>query len=83
MADQMPIVTKRAQRDLEALTPALRAKAEALIDRLDEEPALGKKLKGKLIGLRSMWLGRTHRIIYKTDPQLIVLTVTQRRDAYR
>lgn len=79
----MPIVSKRAHKDLEALPQALRTKAEALIRRLDEDPALGKKLKGKLAGKRSIWLGRTHRIIYTADPTVVVLTVSQRRDAYR
>lgn len=79
----MPVISKRAQSDLEGLPPALRKKAEALIERLDEEPALGKKLKGKLEGLRSMWLGRTHRIIYRSDTTLTVLTVVPRKDAYR
>ncbi len=79
----MPEVSKRAASDLESLPDALRKKAQALIDRLDEEPALGKKLKGKLEGKRSVWLGRTHRIIYTVNPTVIVLTVVPRRDAYR
>lgn len=79
----MPTLTKRAERDLEGLPDALQAKAHALIDRLDGEPALGKKLKGKLAGRRSVWLGRTHRIIYTSDPAVVVLTVVPRRDAYR
>lgn len=74
--------TKRATKDLEDLPQVLLEKAEALIERLSAEPALGKKLKGKLEGKRSVQLGRTHRIIYTVDP-LIVLTVVPRRDAYR
>jgi len=74
--------TKRAVADLEALPKALRDKAEAIIARLQEEPALGKKLLGKLEGKRSVRLGRTHRIIYTSEP-LVVLTVAQRKDAYR
>jgi mRNA-degrading endonuclease RelE of RelBE toxin-antitoxin system len=79
----MPELTKKAQKDLEGLPDALRKKAEALIERIDEEPALGKKLKGKLEGMRSIWLGRTHRIIYKGDASLVVLTIVPRKDAYR
>lgn len=79
----MPEKSRRAQRDLDALPAALREKADALIDRLDDEPSLGKKLKGKLEGKRSVWLGRTHRIIYSTDPTVVVLTVVARKDAYR
>ena len=79
----MTELSKRAVADLEALPETLRAKAETLISRLSEEPALGKKLKGKLAGKRSMWLGRTHRIIYIAEPSVFVLTVVQRKDAYR
>jgi mRNA-degrading endonuclease RelE of RelBE toxin-antitoxin system len=74
--------TTRATKDLDRLPEVLRGKAEALLERLQTEPALGKKLKGKLEGKRSLRLGRTHRIIYTLDP-LIVLTVVPRRDAYR
>lgn len=74
--------TKRAIRDLEQLPQVLVEKAEAIIERLQTEPALGKKLWGKLEGKRSIRLGRTHRIIYTVDP-LVVLTVVQRKDAYR
>jgi mRNA-degrading endonuclease RelE of RelBE toxin-antitoxin system len=79
----MPTVTKRAQRDLEDLPPSLREKAQAIIDRLDQEPALGKKLLGALQGLRSARLGRSHRIIYTIQDRVIVLTISQRKDAYR
>ena len=79
----MPRVTKRAQRDLDDLPPALRAKAEAIIARLDQEPALGKKLLGDLKGLRSARLGRSHRIVYIIRDEVAVLTVAPRKDAYR
>lgn len=75
--------TKRATKDLEDLPPALRNKAESLIERLQTETSLGKKLSGKLAGMRSLRLGRTHRIIYTTDPSVVVLTVRPRKDAYR
>lgn len=79
----MPKFSKRSIKDLDGLPDALRAKAEALIDRLDEEPALGKKLRGALEGKRSVRLGRTHRIIYTADDGVLVLTVVPRKDAYR
>jgi len=79
----MPELSKRAEGDLESLPDALRKKAEAIIERLDAEPALGKKLKGRLTGKRSIWLGRTHRIIYISEPNVFVLTIAQRKDAYR
>lgn len=75
--------TKRCVADLEKLPDVLRDKAETLIERLQNEPGLGKKLKGKLEGRRSLRLGRTHRIIYRTEPSLIVLTVLPRKDSYK
>jgi hypothetical protein len=67
------------------LPDALRAKAEAIIARLDAEPGLGKKLLGALRGIRSARLGRSHRILYETRPDgaAHVLTIGPRRDVYR
>lgn len=80
----MPRLSGRAEKDLAALPGPLGVKAREVIDRLDAEPALGKKLMGQLKGLRSARLGRSHRIIYRvTDAGVEVLTVSLRRDAYR
>jgi mRNA-degrading endonuclease RelE of RelBE toxin-antitoxin system len=78
----MTELSKRAERDLASLPDTLQMKARALIARLDDEPALGKKLVGPLAGKRSIWLGRSHRIIYRTDP-IFVIAIPPRRDAYR
>lgn len=80
----MVTLSRQAKKDLDDLPDALRKRAEETIARLDSEPALGKKLLGKLQGLRSARLGRTHRIIYRVvDDGPEVVTVSQRRDAYR
>lgn len=79
----MTRTTRRAAKDLDELPEALRKKAEALIERLQTETSLGKKLKGALEGKRSVRLGRTHRIIYVTEPSVVVLTVRPRKDAYK
>lgn len=79
----MSELSKRAKSDLDLLPEPLRLKAQALIARLDAEPTLGKKLLGKLQGLRSVRLGRTHRIVYRLDidgPKIV--TVAPRKDAY-
>lgn len=82
---RMPELTRRALKDLDGLTPALREKAKSLIARLDSEPAAGHKLLGRLTGYRSARLGRSHRIIYKVPPQgnPIIMTIVPRKDAYR
>jgi mRNA-degrading endonuclease RelE of RelBE toxin-antitoxin system len=80
----MPELSKRALSDLDSLPGPLRVRAQGIIDRLDSEPALGKKLLGALAGLRSARLGRSHRIIYRVTGQgVFVVTVSPRRDAYR
>jgi mRNA-degrading endonuclease RelE of RelBE toxin-antitoxin system len=78
----MAQLSKRAQADLDSLPEALQEKARILIARLGSEPALGKKLLGPLAGKRSLWLGRSHRIIYMVDP-IRVVAIPMRRDAYR
>lgn len=78
----MAELSRRAEKDLASLPEALQEKAQALIARLDAEPALGKKLLGPLAGKRSIWLGRSHRIIYRTD-SVFIIAIPPRRDAYR
>ena len=80
----MPRLTNRAKKDLAKLPPSLSSKAHAIIERLDDEPALGRKLLGALHGKRSARLGRSHRIIYTAvSGDVIVLTIGPRRDVYR
>ncbi len=80
----MPRLTNRARKDFDKLPPALSGRAREIISRLDNQPHLGKKLLGPLQGKRSIRLGRSHRIIYTlVDGEVIVLTITPRRDAYR
>ncbi|WP_158711430.1 type II toxin-antitoxin system RelE family toxin [Streptomyces xylophagus] len=81
----MSTISRRAQKDLDGLPDPLRQKAFNIINRLDSEPGLGKKLLGPLAGIRSARLGRSHRILYQVQDSglAFVLTVSQRRDAYR
>jgi mRNA-degrading endonuclease RelE of RelBE toxin-antitoxin system len=83
--DGLPTWSKRAQRDLDALPPAMQDRARLLADRLDTEHGLGKKLLGPLKGIRSARLGRSHRVLYEieSDGRAHILTVAQRRDVYR
>ena len=80
----MPRLTNRARKDFHKLPPVLTDKAREILKRLDNQPHLGKKLLGPLQGKRSARLGRSHRIIYTiVDGEVIVLTITPRKDAYR
>lgn len=80
----MPKLTKRARKDLDGLPERLADKARQIIERLDDHPMMGNKLKGALQGKRAARLGRSHRIIYTaSEGEVIVLTVAARKDAYR
>jgi plasmid stabilization system protein ParE len=80
----MPHLSRRAQKDFEGLPDSVARKAQTLLDKLDAEPATGTKLHGRLAGLRSAWLGRSHRVIYTHDgDQAQILTICPRKDAYR
>jgi len=80
----MARISQRAQKDLAELPKELRDKANGIINRLDAEPALGKKLLGALTGKRAARLGRSYRIIYQLlDDGPFVITIRIRRDAYR
>ena len=66
------------------LPTVLATRATEIIRRVDNEPHLGKKLVGPLQGKRSAGLGRSHRMIYiASNGQIVVLTISHRRDAYR
>lgn len=79
----MPKLTRSASKQLSKLPITISDKAREIIRRLDDEPSLGKKLQGPLRGKRSARLGRSHRIIYTaSDGQVVVLTISARKDAY-
>lgn len=80
----MPHYTNRARKDLEALPISMQSKARALVKQLDRDPTLGTKLKGKLVGNRSIGLGRSHRIIYSVENfGILVKVIHGRKDLYR
>lgn len=80
----MPRLTRSAGKDLQRLPEPLRAKAKEIIRRLDAEPALGKRLRGRLDGKRSARLGRSYRIIYTSMPdETIIIAIKQRKDSYK
>jgi mRNA-degrading endonuclease RelE of RelBE toxin-antitoxin system len=79
----MPRYTRRAEKDLAALPLALRSRAESIAGQLDRDPALGKKLLGKLAGKRSVRVGRSYRMLYAVGEEgVTVLTIAQRKDVY-
>jgi addiction module RelE/StbE family toxin len=80
----MPRWTRKAEKDLEDVPESLRRKINSVVERLDSEPLMGKKLKGKLSDRRSVPVARSYRILYSIDERgPIVLAITLRKDAYR
>ena len=76
--------TDRAKKDLERLPDRLQEKAESVISDLGIAPSAGKKLKGSLAGMRSVRLGRAHRILYEvSEGTVFILTIGPRKDVYR
>jgi mRNA-degrading endonuclease RelE of RelBE toxin-antitoxin system len=81
----MPTWSKRAGRDLEALPLVMQGRAQSVINRLDTEHHLGKRLVGPFKGVRSARIGRSHRVLFEInlDGTAHILTITPRKDAYR
>ena len=80
----MALIVSTALKELNALPTAMQEKVRAVIARLDNEPALGKKLLGKLAGSRSVRVGRSYRVIYRVAEEgIVVVSIRLRRDAYR
>lgn len=80
----LPSYTHRARKDLEDLPASMRAKVRSLGHQLDQEPAIGYKLAGKLAGHRSINVGRSHRLIYSIeDSGVLIKVIRGRRDTFR
>ena len=76
-------LTRPALKDLRALPPSTVAAIQATIDKLIDNPLLGKPLKGELSGQRRLRVGR-YRIVYAIDEQTIyIVSIDDRKDVYR
>ena len=63
-------ITRRAEKDIEKLTPKLRAKLyDILTEVIAKNPLQGKKLLGDLAGSYSYRLSYKDRIVYSIDPK--------------
>ncbi len=79
------LLTKRAQKDVAQLSDHLKMRISVALDKITENPLLGKPLKGELQGLHSYRVGQ-HRIIYQIharEVMVIVLEIGHRREVYR
>jgi len=81
----MPLlqVTPRAKRDLKALPFDQRVRALEAIDKLADNPTLGKVLRGEFGGRRSFRFG-SYRVIYHVAGNVVVVnSIGHRSTIYR
>lgn len=77
-------LSKTAQKGIRNLPEHVKPACKNMLRELAEGGSRGKKLKGELSDLRSIWLGRTHRIIYvETEEAIQVVDVGPRGDIYK
>jgi mRNA interferase RelE/StbE len=75
--------TKQARKDVEKLSPKLRAKLrDILVEVLSKEPYAGKRLLGELEGSYSYRLTFQDRIVYSLDEKRRILYVERARTHY-
>lgn len=78
-------IKRSAWKDLEKIPKAERQRLVEAIDRLAENPHLGKILKGDFSGLRRLQVGN-YRIVYEINEGqvlVLVLRVAHRQQVYR
>ena len=64
---------------LRGLHPELKRRTRAGLDRLVRDPGVGKALRGELVGLRSLRVGRI-RVVYRESPAAIEIVAVGPRD---
>ena len=75
--------TKQARKDVEKLSPKLKAKLrDILVEVLANEPYAGKRLVGELDGSYSYRLTFNDRIVYSLDEKRRILYVERARTHY-
>ncbi len=76
-------ITRRAQKDIDTLTPKLKKKLrEILVNRIAVNPFDGKKLVGELNGCWSVRLNLKDRVVYSIDEENHIVNVLRARTHY-
>lgn len=79
-----PVFSKTAQKGIAELPEHVKKASATIIRALAAGTARGKPLKGDLADLRSVRLGRTHRLLYReTEQEIQVVDVGPRGDIYK
>ncbi|GAB4173422.1 MAG: hypothetical protein Kow00100_15050 [Geothermobacteraceae bacterium] len=78
-------IKRSALKEIQRLDKTDRLRVIEAIDRLCDNPHVGKLLKGEFSGLRRIRVGNL-RVVYEINEGevlILVLRVAQRKDAYR
>ncbi len=78
-------IKQSAYKELQKLDKKERTRIISAIDKLTENPHLGKALKGELTGLRRIRTGN-YRVIYEINEGevlILVLRIAHRKQVYR
>lgn len=76
-------VTREARKDIDTLSPKLKAKArDILLNVIAKDPYQGKKLLGDLAGSYSVRLSYKDRILYSIDEKHKTVFVERARTHY-
>lgn len=79
------LISKRAEKDIDALKKQEYKRVRAVLERLCENPYVGKKLVGDLKGYYSIRVW-PYRIVYEIKKQkliVLVLRVGHRKEVYK
>lgn len=83
-ARRRPTFTRSAAKGVQALPEHVHKACMNIVRELASGTIRGKKLKGELSELRSVRLGRSHRLLYRETPSEIqVIDVGPRGDVYK
>ena len=78
------LTTRRFERDFRKLPREVKRRLDEAIRVLAENPYVGKRLRGELLGRRSLRVGN-YRVVYLVDEErqaVVLLSVKYRRAAY-
>lgn len=78
------VLAKSTAKSLERLPPKLKERVLGVLSSVQEGVELGKPLKARLAGKRSVRVGRSYRIVFEPRAEdIVVQYIGHRRDAYR
>ena len=72
----------QVKKEIKRIQVSWRRRIERVIDELAKEPEKGKRLQGKLEGMRSHRAGNYHIVYIIENKVLYILSISHRRNVY-